>query len=83
MLTCMQLISEDNFGELEEDLTEQFAVNVVGVAKTIAAFLPLIKKSETKKVITISTGLADLGESFYHIIQDVDSYPYSSVSCIA
>lgn len=43
---------------------DQFSVNVVGVAKTIAAFLPLLKKSEVKKVITISTGLADLGTSF-------------------
>lgn len=40
---------------------DQFSVNVVGVAKTISAFLPLLKNSEIKKVITISTGLADLG----------------------
>lgn len=40
---------------------DAFAVNVVGVAKTITAFLPLIKKSTIKKVITISTGMADLG----------------------
>ncbi|KAI9742118.1 MAG: hypothetical protein M1834_000508 [Cirrosporium novae-zelandiae] len=45
---------------LKEDLINCFNVNVVGVAATFNAFLPLIKKGQTKKVITISTGLADL-----------------------
>lgn len=44
---------------LEEDLTSSFQINVVGVAHTINAFLPLIRKGGWKKVITISTGMAD------------------------
>jgi hypothetical protein len=49
---------------LEQELVHSFTVNVVGVSKTITAFLPLLKQSTIKKVITISTGLADLGMSF-------------------
>jgi len=45
---------------VEKDLLDSFDINVVGVTKTVAAFLPLIKKSKIKKVITISTGMADL-----------------------
>ncbi|TKA63842.1 hypothetical protein B0A55_12257 [Friedmanniomyces simplex] len=44
---------------LEEDLLSSFRVNVVGVAHTINAFLPLIRKGEAKKVITLSSGMAD------------------------
>lgn len=53
--------SENDLPSLEKELMDAFTVNVVGVAKTITAFLPLIKKSTIKKVITLSTGMADLG----------------------
>ncbi|RPD58256.1 short-chain dehydrogenases/reductase [Lentinus tigrinus ALCF2SS1-7] len=43
---------------LEDDLIAAFRTNVVGVAHTINAFLPLLRKSAVKKVITLSTGLA-------------------------
>ncbi|TFK46313.1 NAD(P)-binding protein [Heliocybe sulcata] len=46
--------------ELARDLRESFEVNVVGVVLTTNAFLPLIQKGTAKKVITISSGLADL-----------------------
>lgn len=42
-----------------KDLQETFNVNVIGVMNTMSAFLPLILKSNVKKVITISTGMAD------------------------
>ena len=45
--------------ELEEDMKAMFQVNVVGVAHTVNAFLPLIRKGEWKKVVTISSGVAD------------------------
>ncbi|KAH8665997.1 short chain dehydrogenase [Tricladium varicosporioides] len=51
---------ENDLPSLEKELIDGFTVNVVGVAKTISAFLPLIKQSTIKKVITLSTGLADL-----------------------
>lgn len=44
---------------LEDDLTASFRANVVGPAHTINAFLSLIRKGSSKKVITISTGMAD------------------------
>ncbi|KAI0363270.1 short-chain dehydrogenases/reductase [Pilatotrama ljubarskyi] len=44
---------------LEEDLVEVFRTNVVGVVHTTNAFLPLLRKGTVKKVISISTGLAD------------------------
>lgn len=51
--------SESDPSVLEKDLQDSFNVNVVGVVKTINAFMPLIKRSSIKKVITISTGMAD------------------------
>ncbi|OSD00312.1 short-chain dehydrogenases/reductase [Trametes coccinea BRFM310] len=44
---------------LEADLIDLFRVNVVGVVHTINAFLPLLRKGSAKKVISISTGVAD------------------------
>ncbi len=56
---------------MTQDTLESFQVNVIGVANTVTAFLPLIKQGRTKKVITISTGMADLGTLFriYSILQ--------------
>ncbi|KAK3656521.1 hypothetical protein LTR56_002868 [Elasticomyces elasticus] len=46
--------------DVEADLMSFFKVNVVGVVHTINCFLPLIRKGEQKKIITLSTGMADL-----------------------
>jgi NAD(P)-dependent dehydrogenase (short-subunit alcohol dehydrogenase family) len=53
------LYSDSHPSVLEKDLLDSFNVNVIGVVKTINAFIPLIKQSSIKKVITISTGMAD------------------------
>ncbi|KAI0690633.1 short-chain dehydrogenases/reductase [Cytidiella melzeri] len=49
---------------LEQDLLNNFTVNVIGVIKTINAFLPLIRAtaaaSGTPKVITLNTGVSDV-----------------------
>ncbi|KAJ6541828.1 hypothetical protein B0H19DRAFT_1174838 [Mycena capillaripes] len=45
---------------MEEDLLDNFKVNAVAVVHTINAFLPLLRNGSTKKVLTLSTGLADL-----------------------
>jgi NAD(P)-dependent dehydrogenase (short-subunit alcohol dehydrogenase family) len=42
------------------DFNTSIQVNLVGIFNTITAFLPLIRKSPVKKVISISTGMADL-----------------------
>jgi NAD(P)-dependent dehydrogenase (short-subunit alcohol dehydrogenase family) len=57
------LHSEDKPELFRKSLLEVFEVNTVGVANTIIAFLPLVKKSKAKKVISISTGMAALGMS--------------------
>ncbi|EXJ62282.1 hypothetical protein A1O7_02715 [Cladophialophora yegresii CBS 114405] len=50
----------DNKTELLEDaLMESFRVNVVGIIHTINVFLPLVKKGSAKKVVLISSGMAD------------------------
>ncbi len=45
--------------ELRQDMTASLEVNVLGVIFTINAFLLLVRKSDIKKIIVISTGLAD------------------------
>jgi NAD(P)-dependent dehydrogenase (short-subunit alcohol dehydrogenase family) len=46
--------------KLYEDLEVGWKTNVVGLIYAINAFLPLIKKGHAKKVVAISTGMADL-----------------------
>ncbi|KAB8227148.1 NAD(P)-binding protein [Aspergillus alliaceus] len=45
---------------LEENILDSCRTNVVGVAHTINAFLPLIRKGCQKKVIVVSSLLADI-----------------------
>lgn len=45
--------------KLEEDLLASFRVNVIGQINLFNLFLPLILKGKAKKVITLTTGLAD------------------------
>jgi NAD(P)-dependent dehydrogenase (short-subunit alcohol dehydrogenase family) len=44
---------------LTNSMTQSLKVNVLGVVFSINAFLPLVRKSKIKKIIVISTGLAD------------------------
>lgn len=46
--------------DLEKDLAESFRVNVIGNINLFNLFLPLIRKGDAKKVITISSGMADI-----------------------
>jgi NAD(P)-dependent dehydrogenase (short-subunit alcohol dehydrogenase family) len=61
MKSCLTYVrrSDSEPSVLEKDLLDSFNVNVIGVVKTINTFMPLIQKSAIKKVITISTGMAD------------------------
>jgi len=59
------LLALDSYAEgeenlLEEDLHQAIHVNVIGVIHTINAFLPLVRKSEIRKVISLTSALADL-----------------------
>jgi NAD(P)-dependent dehydrogenase (short-subunit alcohol dehydrogenase family) len=44
---------------LQKDMSTSLNVNVLGVIFSINAFLPLVRKGSVKKIIVISTGLAD------------------------
>lgn len=54
-------------------------MNVVGVANAVTSFLPLIKQGKAKKVITLSSGMADLRtlscpSSLLHVEQNTFIY---------
>ena len=46
--------------ELEQDLLDYFRINVIGNINLYNAYIPLILKGTAKKVITLSTGHADI-----------------------
>jgi NAD(P)-dependent dehydrogenase (short-subunit alcohol dehydrogenase family) len=52
--------SDDDFETLEKDLLESLEINLLAVIKTIHAFIPLIRSGKGKKIVTISTGMADI-----------------------
>ena len=58
--TASKTLIDDDLEALEQDFLDSFRANVVGVANTINIFLPLIRAGKEKKIIVISTGMADL-----------------------
>ncbi|KAK1999874.1 short-chain dehydrogenase [Colletotrichum falcatum] len=46
--------------QLEEDLLYSFKVNAIGNVHLFNSYMPLILKGDAKKVITISSGMADI-----------------------
>lgn len=59
----LTLSSLEDRGKVEADFLKSFEINVLGVYRTVSAFLPLIQKGTLKKVVCISTGMADNGTS--------------------
>jgi len=61
-LTTGKFIDEfaDDQAALDEDFSIAWNTNVIGVINTINAFLPLVKKSSIKKVVTLTSGMGDL-----------------------
>lgn len=51
---------------------QAFAANVVGVARVTRAFLPLLRKSSSARIVNISSGAGTISEK-----ADADYYPYS------
>jgi len=70
---CLDEYNDDKL--LEDELINSFKINAVGVVHTINAFLPLLRSGSTKKVITISTGAADL--DFTLASESSTAAPYS------
>ncbi|KPM42974.1 hypothetical protein AK830_g3545 [Neonectria ditissima] len=58
-----------------DDAQKSFDVNVVGVLKTVFAFLPLIQRGTLKKVVAISSGMADI--DFINETKLSNAVPYS------
>ncbi|KAK4063739.1 hypothetical protein Trihar35433_8447 [Trichoderma harzianum] len=56
-LTPTSFIGQEDV--LVKEMRQYLDVGVIGVIQTINAFLPLIRKSATKKIIAISSGMAD------------------------
>ena len=52
--------SDDDFETLEKDILESLEINLLGAIKTVHAFVPLIRNGKGKKVLTISSGMADI-----------------------
>ncbi|KAG9254392.1 uncharacterized protein F5Z01DRAFT_750292 [Emericellopsis atlantica] len=57
-LTLSELGSDPE--KLEKDLTDCFRLNVVAQAHAVNAFMPLVLLGKTKKVIVMTTGMADV-----------------------
>ncbi|KAI2630418.1 hypothetical protein GGS26DRAFT_559334 [Hypomontagnella submonticulosa] len=53
-------LSSTNPKRTEEELRKCFDINVVGQIHLITLFLPLILKGKTKKIVSVTSGLADL-----------------------
>ncbi|KAH8922927.1 NAD(P)-binding protein [Atractiella rhizophila] len=68
--------TEGGLNEFIKHMNENWDVNVVGVNVTIFALLPLLKRSADPKVISISTGFADL--DVVHKARLPVALPYSS-----
>ncbi|KAH6603853.1 hypothetical protein Trco_007299 [Trichoderma cornu-damae] len=66
--------------ELEEDLLKSFKVNVVANIHLINLFMPLILEGKAKKVISLSTGLADLEPINKFKVQVASGYSLSKAA---
>ncbi|KAK2800757.1 hypothetical protein FQN51_005897 [Onygenales sp. PD_10] len=68
---------EDDLEALEKDIMECFEVNLLGVIKATHAFLPLIRKGKEKKVISLTSGFAELDLTNNYEIASSTSYSIS------
>jgi NAD(P)-dependent dehydrogenase (short-subunit alcohol dehydrogenase family) len=63
-----------------QDIQMSFNTNVIGIINTVRAFLPLVQKSATKKVIALSTGMADTALTTEYGIWEGSSYAVSKAA---
>ena len=66
---------DDDSKSLDDDIWTAFNTNVMGVIYTTNAFLPLVKKSSIKKVVTLTSGMGDV--DFTNSLGIWESAPYS------
>lgn len=58
--TMLTVNSDDDFETMERDVLQSLEINLLGAIKMVHAFLPLIRNGKEKKMITISSGMADI-----------------------
>ena len=56
----LTISSDDDFEIMERDILQSLEINLLGAMKIVHAFLPLIRNGKAKKLITISSGMADI-----------------------
>lgn len=61
--------------KLEQDLLDSFSINVIGNIHLFNLYMPLVLKGSAKKVVTISSGMADL--DFVTEFEISSAAPYS------
>ncbi|KAL6797457.1 hypothetical protein GGI42DRAFT_362116 [Trichoderma sp. SZMC 28013] len=70
----------NNPKELEDDLLKSFKVNVVSNIHLFNLYMPLILKGNAKKVISLSTGMADLDSMNKFELQVAPGYAISKAA---
>ncbi|KAL9115146.1 MAG: hypothetical protein Q9227_000940 [Pyrenula ochraceoflavens] len=65
---------------LEQDLLDSFHVNVIGNIHLFNLLIPLILKGDKKKIITLSTGMADFDLSLKYELDLATSYSISKAA---
>ncbi|KAL7787154.1 hypothetical protein V8C37DRAFT_405014 [Trichoderma ceciliae] len=70
----------DSPEELEQDLLKSFKVNVVSNIHLINLFMPLIRAGTARKVIALSTGMADLDPINKYEVQIGSGYAMSKAA---
>jgi NAD(P)-dependent dehydrogenase (short-subunit alcohol dehydrogenase family) len=65
---------------LTEELLDTFKTNVVGNVHLFNIFLPLVLKGNVKKVVTISSGMADLDLVVKHGVEEAGPYSISKAA---
>jgi NAD(P)-dependent dehydrogenase (short-subunit alcohol dehydrogenase family) len=65
---------------LTQDLNESFNTNVVGQIHLYNLFMPLILKGSIKKVVNLSTGLADIDLTIKYNVHEAPSYSISKIA---
>lgn len=67
--------SESDVKTMTGDIQTSVDINVVGTLQTVYAFLPLIRRGRSKKIIAISSGMGDL--DFINEAHLANAAPYS------
>ena len=62
---------------IEPGRDHQFSADVLGVAHSTNAFLPLLRKGAAKKIITLSSGLAEVD---FNLTAGVTSHPAYAIA---